>query len=203
MKKFNTRVVAEIALLAAFAYIIDLLQGAISNFLPFWPNGGSVGIAMIPIIVLAYRRGTLSGILGGLLVGLLDLMDGPSLSPMADTFIKQVGSLSFDYLLAWSLVGLAGLVKPLVNKYNGKIKYIYISLGALIAGLFRFLSLFLSGVLMWPNYDLEDPMAINKTKVIFSLTYNSSYMIPTIILTIIVLLIIVIKMPKIIDNQEV
>lgn len=203
MKKINTRVIAEIALLAAFSYIIDLLQGAISNFLPFWPNGGSIGIAMIPIIILSYRRGLLPGLLGGLLVGMLDMMDGPDASPMADTIFKIFGSVSLDYILAWTVVGFAGLFKGLIDNNNGKKKLLFASLGALTAGILRFTSVFLAGVLMWPNYDLADPMQINLTKVIFSLTYNASYMIPTIILNIIVLIILIVKMPKILNNNEV
>ena len=202
MKTLNTRVIAEIALLAAFAYIIDLLQGAISNFLPFWPNGGSIGIAMIPIIILSYRRGIKAGILGGLLVGVIDMMDGIDISPMADTSIKIIASLSLDYILAWSLVGICGIFRDKITNINKKIKYLFLSLGVLLSGTLRFICLFLSGVLMWPNFEMVNPYEISATKVLFSLSYNSSYMIPTIILTIIVLLIIVNKLPKILGNEE-
>ena len=201
MKKINTKVVAEIALLAAFSFILDLLQGAISGFLPFWPNGGSVGIAMIPIIILSYRRGLLPGILGGLLVGLVDLLDGIDVSPMADTAFKVLGSIMLDYILAWGLVGLSGIVKKMIDKSNGYKKISYIAVGAIISGVMRFISLFLSGLLMWPNYDLADPTAITKAKVIFSLSYNSSYMIPTIVITTIVLVIVYIKAPKIFKEE--
>lgn len=202
MKKINTKTIAEIALLAAFSYIIDLLQGAFSDFLPFWPNGGSVGIAMIPIIILSYRKGVLSGVLGGLLVGILDMMDGPSTSPMANNVLKAFGSLSLDYLLAWSLVGFAGIFKSLIEKNKNRLKYIYVSLGVIVAGILRFISLFLSGLLVYPNFDMVDPYEINMTKVIFSLSYNASYMIPTIILCVIVILIIVNRMPKLLGNEE-
>lgn len=202
MKKINTRNIAEIALLAAFAYIIDLLQGAFSDFLPFWPNGGSVGIAMIPIIILSYRRGVLSGLLGGLLVGLLDFIDSPGASPMADTSFKVFISLSLDYFLAWCIVGTAGIFKNLIDNNKNILKKVYVSFGVVVAGILRLVCLFLSGVFMWPNFEMADPNEISMTKVIYSLTYNSSYMIPTIILTIIVLLIIIKKMPKILGNEE-
>ncbi|HIT50193.1 MAG TPA: energy-coupled thiamine transporter ThiT, partial [Candidatus Pelethenecus faecipullorum] len=63
-KVFSTKIMAEVALLAALAVVLDLLQSAICKFFPLWPNGGSVGIAMVPIIILSYRRGLLCGLLG-------------------------------------------------------------------------------------------------------------------------------------------
>jgi hypothetical protein len=51
--KFSIRVLAEIAIFAAIAYVLDLFQGI--WFQGVWPNGGSIGIAMVPIFVIAYR----------------------------------------------------------------------------------------------------------------------------------------------------
>lgn len=199
MKKnvFSTKVMAEIALMAALAFVLDLLQSAICKFMPFWPNGGSVGIAMIPIIILAYRRGTLCGLLGGFIVGLMDMLDGVSISPMADVAWKAILSAALDYVLCWTLVGFAGVFSKKIK--NSKTKneiMIWGGTGALLAGFLKFLSNFLSGLFMWPSFDQADPMAINATKVIFSISYNGSYMLPTTILCIVVACLLLIYQPK-------
>ena len=80
-KKISTKVIVETALLTAFAFILDYLQGIICDFMPFWPNGGSVGIAMVPIFILAIRRGVIPGVLGGMILGLIDMIDGIWISP--------------------------------------------------------------------------------------------------------------------------
>ena len=57
MKKrmIDIRVMAEIAIFAALGFVLDLVQGAYSNAL--FGNGGSIGIAMIVVFLISYRRG--------------------------------------------------------------------------------------------------------------------------------------------------
>ena len=70
------RTVAEAAIMAALAFVLDLLQGVIFDAIPFFANGGSVGIAMLPIIILAVRRGPVVGFLAGLVTGILQMLGG-------------------------------------------------------------------------------------------------------------------------------
>lgn len=204
-KKFSTKVMAEVALLAAFAFVLDLLQGAICKFMPFWPNGGSVGIAMIPIIILAYRRGFLCGLLGGLMVGLMDLLDGVDFSPMADNVFKIMASVALDYILAWIVVGFAGLFSKKVRNSTTRTQIcVWGSLGCILAGVLRYASVFLSGLLMWPNPNLDGDasLSINGAKVIYSLSYNGSYMIPTIVITVVLMVILLAYQAKVLVNND-
>ena len=66
--------ICEIGMFAAIGYIIDELQGILSKSL--FVNGGSIGFAMIAVIIIAYRRGLLPALLTGLIMGLLDLATG-------------------------------------------------------------------------------------------------------------------------------
>jgi thiamine transporter len=68
--EFSTRMLAEIGVAVALAVVL--------NFLKLWrmPQGGSVSLEMLPILVIAFRWGLGAGIFSGLIYGLLQLMFG-------------------------------------------------------------------------------------------------------------------------------
>lgn len=201
-KIFSTRVMAEIALLAAFAVVLDLIQSAICKFFPLWPNGGSIGIAMVPIIMLAYRRGTICGLLGGLIVGILDMMDGVDLSPLAVNGWMVLASILLDYALAWAVVGLAGLVGKQVRTATTKRSIcLWGVLGALIAGSARFVLHFLSGMYMWEAGTKVLNIAIDLPHYAYSLAYNTSYLLPSIFACMIVVSLLLAYQPKAMVNN--
>ena len=70
----NVRVLAEIAIFAALAFVLDVLQSGYSRGL--FANGGSIGIAMVPIFVISYRRGLVPGIICGFIVSLVQMLGG-------------------------------------------------------------------------------------------------------------------------------
>ena len=200
---FSTKVMAEIALLAAFAVVLDLFQSAICRFLPLWPNGGSIGIAMVPIIILSFRRGTICGLLGGLIVGVLDMLDGIDVSPLATNPFMVFVSVMLDYVLAWTLVGLSGLTGKILKGSNTKPKIILWSItGVIIGGGARFLSHFLSGMYMWEKGTKVLNIDIDVPKYLYSLLYNGSYLIPSIILCAIVVGIILAYQSKLLLEKK-
>lgn len=95
MRQRRTRILLEIALTIALATVLGMLT--------LWrmPQGGSVSLEMLPIFVLAFRRGLRPGLVAGALYGLVDLMVNP--------FIVHWAQLLLDYPVAYLLVGLAGL----------------------------------------------------------------------------------------------
>ena len=143
MKKLSLRVLAEIAIFAALGVALDKLQGGI--FKGIWVNGGSLGIAMVPVFVIAYRRGLLPGILCGLLVSLVQMLggvysvnaadfDNPFLHTMAP-FIQ----IFLDYVLTYTLVGVSGAFAGLYKKNDdNKMKYLWLSLGVVVGGLLKY-----------------------------------------------------------------
>ncbi len=197
-KIFSTRVMAEVALLSALAVVLDLLQSAICRFFPLWPNGGSIGIAMVPIFVLSFRRGTLCGLLGGLIVGVLDLLDGVDLSPLAVNGWMVFASILLDYVLAWTLVGLAGLVGKQVREAKSKKDvWLWTCLGVLIGGGARFVSHFLSGLYMWETGTKVLNIELNLSAVNYSLLYNGSYLWPCMILCAVITSLLISYQPKV------
>ena len=58
----------EIGIFAALGFVFDELQGIL--FKSVFPSGGSIGIAMIAVLIIAYRRGLWPALLTGLIMGL-------------------------------------------------------------------------------------------------------------------------------------
>ena len=56
MKRTNTiRTITEVGMFAALGFVFDELQGILSKGI--FVNGGSIGIAMIAVLSIGYRRG--------------------------------------------------------------------------------------------------------------------------------------------------
>lgn len=197
MKENRVKLIIDIALFSALGLIFDILQGVICDLFPIWVNGGSVGIAMCCIFVLSYKYG-LVGMLAGLLTGTLSMLRGVYISPLASQggFFSTVLQLGLDYFLGWTLVGLAGIFSHLYqNSQKKNMKTLWIIVGCTIGGLGKYLCHFLAGILYWPSDDkLEN--------VLYSILYNGSYMIPSIILCDILMIIIAYKQPKILLKES-
>lgn len=166
MRNTRLRTIAEIGLCAALFAVLDYLNVR----LPINIAGGSISLAMTPILVLALIRGPKAGVICGVLCGLVDLMIAP--------YIYSVWQVIVDYPLAFGLVGLAGVLKtPVQNGLsNGKYGY-YVAFG--IAGVIigtaaRLGAHVVSGVLFFAS---NAPVGDNA--LWYSLTYNLSYMAPS------------------------
>ena len=106
-KSHNTvRALIEGATMVAYAEGLGLIK------IGHLPNGGSISLMMLPIILYALRWGLGRGLLAGLALGLLDIVAG-------DGFIA-IGwqSVIGDYVAACTLIGLAG-VGPVRQEQRG------------------------------------------------------------------------------------
>jgi len=130
------------------------LAGALSLVKVFtFPQGGSITLAsMVPIFLLALRRGWKIGILAGLMLGLVVLIEEP--------FVVHPVQLLLDYPIAFGALGLAGLFRrqPVVGVGIGMVA--------------RFAAHFVSGIVFFASFagDL-DPLT-------YSAIYNALYLIP-------------------------
>ena len=161
----SVRALTEGALLVAAAQILSLLK--------LWemPWGGSIVLAMVPIILYAVRWGAAPGLLAGFVFGVLQFMfDGG--------FAIGWQSIIGDYLLAFTVLGLAGIAK---NWKGG------IFIGTVIGGVARFLVHYVVGATVWAEYMPENFLGITMTTPWFySLLYNILYMGPNIMITLVV-----------------
>ena len=88
-----------------------------------------------------------------------------------------VGTILLDYIVAFSVLGIAGIF---ANK-----GYAGICAGVALAIVLRFLSHFLSGVVIFKNLEQFEVFGsvFTNRPVLYSLAYNGLYMLPELIIT--------------------
>ena len=172
MKHKNTRrnvlALVETAMMVALAVGLELL----CKFLPSpWAYGGSISLGAIPIIYLSYRRGSKWGLSAGFVYSCVQMLLGFYVPP-ANTFLAIVLCVLLDYVLAFSLLGLAGaFAAPFERSEKPAARLTGYVVGAIGASALRFVCSFLSGVVLWDSYA---PEGMNVW--VYSLVYNGSYM---------------------------
>jgi len=177
----NLRALVESSLLVAIGF-------ALSYVTPFrLPWGGSVTpLSMLPILMIGIRHGLKWGLLGGVVYACLQMIQ-QFWPPPTGTVQGYIAVVMLDYLVAFTVLGLSGL-------FRGK-KYGLLIAAPLCLSL-RFLSHFISGIIVWGVY------ADNMPVWLYSLTYNGSYMVPEIILTTIVSAVLCLTAPPILFNMS-
>lgn len=171
MKQNTTRKLTVSAILIALATVLSLIKIQ----LPVNIFGGSITLAsMVPVILISLRYDVKWSLLSAVAFGALQILVGGFYAPPTPTFINFVLVVLLDYLIAFGVLGLAGAFghlfkKPVVQIIGGS---------AIVVGL-RFLCHFISGMLIWGSYaEQGQPIWL------YSLTYNGSYMIPELIITV-------------------
>lgn len=180
--KNNLRRLCEGAIMVAIAQIL--------SYIKLWemPWGGSIVLAMVPIILFSVRWGLGSGLLAGFVFGVLQFMfDGG--------FAIGWQSIIGDYLLAFTVLGLAGLMKG---------KKLGVFWGTLIGGVARFLVHYVVGATIWAAYMPDTFFGITMTSPwIYSLLYNIAYMGPNIIITLVIFGLLYVPMKKYMLGQDI
>jgi thiamine transporter len=185
-KRNNTLFLVEVAVFSALAYLLDFISGLLS--FKIWPQGGSISIAMIPIFLMSFRWGIKGGILSGFLLGLLQFILGFS---QIYTLLQGI----IDYGIAFSVVGLAGIfasqVKNSLANNNKRNWVTFVLLGTFLGSALRYLAHVLSGIVFFGEYAPEgQPVAV------YSLLYNGTYMLPSFIVSAIVVILVISAAPK-------
>jgi len=168
----KTRKLTEIAVAVAMAVVCSLIK--------VWemPQGGSVALTMVPILLIAIRSGWVAGCTTGAIYGLLSLLiAGVVYHPM---------SILLDYVLAFGLLGLAGLFK---KNLTG------IVLGSFVGVAGRFVSSLVSGAVLFAEY-----APAGQNPWIYSLGYQATYMVPEFILTVAILVLLFLKARRLFEK---
>ena len=164
-KRTPLRALTEGAVMVAIAQVLSLIK--------LWemPWGGSVVLAMVPIILYAVRWGLGKGLLAAFAFGVLQFaFDGG--------FAIGWQSILGDYLVAFTALGLAGLVS---GKKGG------ILTGTLIGGFARFLVHYVVGATVWAEYMPEEFFGMTMhSPWFYSCLYNLAYMLPNIVICLVV-----------------
>lgn len=166
-RKKRVLMIAESAIMLALGTALSLIA-----FAP-WPAGGSITVfSMLPVLIIAYRYGMKWGFLVGGVYGLIQMVLGLSALSYATNALAAICIILFDYIVAFGVLGFGGLFRNLKNQAAG------FSLGVIIACVLRFLCHFLTGITVWADY-AEGVWGV----IIYSLTYNGSYMLPELVIT--------------------
>ncbi len=165
-KSERTRAMTEIAIFVSFAFVLEVAF----KIFPSMPQGGSVSVSMVPIIVLTYRRGLLAGIGAGLAFGLLNAI-------LSGFFAAHWASIFFDYFFPGAVWGLSALL----FLWLGRDKTTPFVVSVIVVGLLQFALHYVSGILFYAEFAGDTPVWL------YSLTYNAWYMVPSIILSAIVI----------------
>ena len=145
------------------------------------PLGGSVTLlSMLPIVMISVMLGLKWGFGSAFVYSLIQLILGIALDGLLGwglTPVMLVGTIFLDYIVAFTVLGIAGIF--------AKKGYAGICGGVALAVVLRFLSHFLSGLIIFKKLEQFELFGNVFTyhPVLFSLAYNGMYMLPELILT--------------------
>ncbi len=159
-KGFDSRSIAYAAVCIAMSFALSYLR------IVKMPQGGSITVAsLLPLMLYSYMFGTKKGVFAGMIYGILQAFQ--------DLYILHPAQFILDYPAAFACIGLAGMFAKC--KSLEKLPPLQFALGAVVAGLLRFVAHFLSGCFAFGAFAPEG------TPVwIYSLTYQAGYVLPDI-----------------------
>lgn len=168
----KTKLIAEGAAMVALATVLSFIR------IIKMPWGGSVTLlSMLPIVIFSIKNGVKNGLAVSFVFSLIQfaqgIMDG--LFGWGLTPASLVACILIDYLLAFTVLGLAGLFKK--EGLGGWI------CGCVLAMVLRLFMHFLSGVVIWHSFGELWGGFSTESSVLYSLLYNGAYMVPEIIFT--------------------
>ena len=172
-KKITVKMLTESAIMIALATVL--------SFIKLWdfPAGGSITIAsMFPIAVIAYRYGAPWGIFTAVVHGIVQQLVSLSTLSYVTTWQSVIAVILLDYIVAFAVIGLAGIFRKKVARPSTALL-----MGSLLACVLRYMCHVISGATVWAGLSIPDEAAI-----LYSLSYNATYMIPETIILLLVAL---------------
>lgn len=177
----KTRIMVEGTIVAALSFMLSLIPTNIGSSF-------TISLGMIPLTIFALRRGLRPALLSAFIWGILHF-------PAGDVYYLSIPQVLIEYPIAFTFAGFAGLYAPKVqqalldNQPREATKNIV--LGSLLGTSARFFWHFIAGVIFWGSYALW-----GMNPWIFSLVMNGASGIATGIVTVMVTLIAVKKVPQ-------
>jgi thiamine transporter len=162
------RVIVEIALTIALAAVLNMIK--------LWrmPQGGTLSLVMLPIVVLSLRRGPAVGVATGALYGFVDWY----IDPVAPVHWLQY---VLDYPVAYAAVGLSGFFAKPWSAAASKGAWALGFWGAVVpavavGALGKYAAHVLSGYVYFGEYAPEGTPVL-----VYSLVYNSTVLVSAVL----------------------
>lgn len=173
----KTKDLVYVGIYVALVQVLDIIK----EMIPFLnlPQGGSINIALIPLVVASFHLGYKKGLVVGAIWWLTGTLFGYN-----EWFLNPMQYL-LDYIIPSLIMGLASIFYK-----KGKKSEIY--QGILFTMLIRSLAIILSGVYYWPDGVASGSVAA----WIASINYNVPYSIAT-------LLVLMVVVPMIVNRIQI
>lgn len=163
MQNKKTLALVESAVMIALATVLSILKIA------ELPYGGSITLAsMLPIAIIAYRRGTDWGISAALVFSVIQQLLGLKNLTYVTTWQSVLAVIMLDYVVAFTVIGLAGIFKKAVKN-----QAVALTLGCVLVSVLRYACHVLSGATVWAGLSIPTQAALS-----YSFVYNATYMLP-------------------------
>ncbi|MFL8935506.1 energy-coupled thiamine transporter ThiT [Rossellomorea oryzaecorticis] len=184
MKSLSLVVMIEAALMAAFALILDLLPS-----IDLSPSI-SISFSMVPIFILAFRRGVKASLLAGFVWGVLQVALG-------NAWIVTPVQMIIEYFIAFTFIGFAGVfvnrIQQSLRSENKSKVYAWIIAATVLGSAARYFWHFIAGFIFFKEYAPE-----GMSPVLFSLFANGVTMLGSAVLCSIVLVLLSATAPRLI-----
>ena len=159
--KKNALVMCECAIMIALAAVLSFVK------ILELPYGGSVtAFSIVPIVIISYRHGVKWGLLSGFVFSIIQLIQGASNLSYATSFLAAVTIILFDYVIAFTVIGLAGFLRNKVSNPSAVT-------GTVGVCALRYICHVISGCTVWAGVSIPSTDGL-----LYSLSYNATYMIP-------------------------
>ena len=169
----RTKTLVSTAVLTALSIVLSFV------ILYEMPMGGSVTLAcMLPIMLVSLRYGCKWGLGAAFVTALFQLLQAvmhANVFPYCETWQSLVLCILFDYLVPFTVIGLAGLFRKVSL---GRVRNFGAYAGMLAVFLARFCCHFVTGVVIWGQWAPE-----GMGKYFYSLAYNGSFLLFECIIT--------------------
>ena len=158
--KKNALVMCECAIMIALAAVLSFVK------ILELPYGGSVtAFSIVPIVIISYRHGVKWGLLSGFVFSIIQLIQGASNLSYATSFLAAVTIILFDYVIAFTVIGLAGFLRNKVSNPSAAAVTGTVGVCAL-----RYICHVISGCTVWAGVSIPSTDGL-----LYSLSYNATY----------------------------
>lgn len=170
MNKKKTLSLVECAIMIALATVLSMIK------IVQLPYGGSITIAsMLPIAIIAYRRGPGWGFGSALVYAIIQQLLGLDNLSYVTTWQSVVAVMLLDYIVAFAVIGFAGAFRKVIKN-----QALGLALGCILASVLRYACHVISGATVWAGLSIPTQAAIS-----YSFLYNATYMLPECIILVV------------------
>ncbi len=166
------KTMTEAALILALTYVFYWFAKSFS--MAFWPQGGTVGFWMIPLILFAARHSFFNSCLLGIIYGVLLLLtSNNSFNPW---------DILLEYIFGFAPFAMPSFLRFLIKRKPDQQAlwpyYLYFFLSVFIAGSLYFIISFVAGFLFFGQYNTS-----KNSVYVYSFIYNITYIGPSMLLS--------------------